>query len=934
LAAECQTSNPVWNAMIKWSGGAGDAVVPLWSANALPFGFTPKPFVGGDEDALHWRLNRSAAVFNEVEGEMASLESASRATTDTTIVVEGTGAPGLTAEAETHLHTIQLEDSTYTSFTLFYPSGNLDLRLTAPSGQVFDAVTVVGNPDVTRAEDVFLNGRMELFAFTRPEIGSWSVEVLAPDVPDSIPTMPYVLNTLLRNPALTVEADVSASQIGIGEPFTLYTRLKRSGASILGATVNGDVFRPDSTIDTLTLRDNGVFPDSSASDGVYTARYLATSLPGSYEVGITASRAGVLGQPDFQRRASTVSTAHAPRSGFQGTFGDHGLDSNGNGKFDSLLVDVNLDIVDANRYRVVGILRDSAGHVQEAASEANLAPGLRTMTLVFDGSVIFDNHTDGPYTVSDLGLAEVHGNVRITDEWFSGSYQTAAYPFSSFENLKRVLYITGTFAYDDSLAGPNKTFLLGRIVAYDTKDRCAGCDSTALDSLAASEIPDDGTGSGRFTIGPILNRDMNDDSGLLDIVVRVYYQTDFGFPGLGWTLTLVDSTGSRWHYDYPLHRDVDVDTLLLGELKPTDYANRAALHLCRTLDERAWDGVFESSDPITGITVVWSPGYSRFPGQKGTSYDPVAQTLYVDGRRDSSTYSPDEWDDLVVLRGFAHHVARNIKVLAAGQSAYSTCPVSVPDSLAWNEGFALFYASYIQTVRGRDSNYVDVGVDPSGATNRFTINLENGCTTPACPSGCFNESGSGNELAVAGALWDLYDAHNDNPNGDAFGDSVTVNGGSIVAYIAQARPFIRRIQEFEDYFVHATTDPKVDYRKYLLRRMVFYEHGIFSASGVEDSDLSPPAVLTLYPSRPNPFNPTTRITFGIPGSIRVPVRLAIYDVRGALVRRLVDAPYPPGIHQVIWDGRSAIGSEVASGVYFCKLDTPAGNRRIKMVLAR
>jgi hypothetical protein len=98
------------------------------------------------------------------------------------------------------------------------------------------------------------------------------------------------------------------------------------------------------------------------------------------------------------------------------------------------------------------------------------------------------------------------------------------------------------------------------------------------------------------------------------------------------------------------------------------------------------------------------------------------------------------------------------------------------------------------------------------------------------------------------------------------------------------------------------------------------------ASVYEATDVAPhdapavaPRALHLEQNHPNPFNPTTTIRFGVPGSSNLPVRLHIFDVRGRQVRALIDAPLKPGHHSVVWDGRDDQASPVASGVYFYRL---------------
>ena len=69
--------------------------------------------------------------------------------------------------------------------------------------------------------------------------------------------------------------------------------------------------------------------------------------------------------------------------------------------------------------------------------------------------------------------------------------------------------------------------------------------------------------------------------------------------------------------------------------------------------------------------------------------------------------------------------------------------------------------------------------------------------------------------------------------------------------------------------------------------------------------------------------------------------LAVYDVNGRLVRNLLvgfAAPaaqaFPPGHHEVVWDGYDAMGRAVASGVYVYRLTAPQGVVTKRMVLLR
>jgi FlgD Ig-like domain len=89
----------------------------------------------------------------------------------------------------------------------------------------------------------------------------------------------------------------------------------------------------------------------------------------------------------------------------------------------------------------------------------------------------------------------------------------------------------------------------------------------------------------------------------------------------------------------------------------------------------------------------------------------------------------------------------------------------------------------------------------------------------------------------------------------------------------------------------------------------------------------------LEPNRPNPFHPSTRIGFMV--SAAGPVTLRIYDVTGRVVSELIqDRWTAAGRHELSWNGRDGRGAEAPSGVYFLRLETPAGGETRKITLAR
>ena len=81
-----------------------------------------------------------------------------------------------------------------------------------------------------------------------------------------------------------------------------------------------------------------------------------------------------------------------------------------------------------------------------------------------------------------------------------------------------------------------------------------------------------------------------------------------------------------------------------------------------------------------------------------------------------------------------------------------------------------------------------------------------------------------------------------------------------------------------------------------------------------------PKAFALAQNSPNPFNPSTTISYAIPeGANQLQVVLNVFNIRGQVVRTLVDQPQGPGTYNVNWDGADIHGARVASGVYFYRL---------------
>ena len=90
--------------------------------------------------------------------------------------------------------------------------------------------------------------------------------------------------------------------------------------------------------------------------------------------------------------------------------------------------------------------------------------------------------------------------------------------------------------------------------------------------------------------------------------------------------------------------------------------------------------------------------------------------------------------------------------------------------------------------------------------------------------------------------------------------------------------------------------------------------------------------MELYANHPNPFNPSTTISYSLPTSQHV--SLVVYNILGQAVTTLVDGMKEAGEHSAIWDGRNDHGSPVSSGMYFYRLTTVESSIVRKMILLK
>ncbi len=104
-----------------------------------------------------------------------------------------------------------------------------------------------------------------------------------------------------------------------------------------------------------------------------------------------------------------------------------------------------------------------------------------------------------------------------------------------------------------------------------------------------------------------------------------------------------------------------------------------------------------------------------------------------------------------------------------------------------------------------------------------------------------------------------------------------------------------------------------------------------SLVGNDDSHALP-TITSLLGNYPNPFNPSTTISFSLKEKTKV--KLEVYNVLGQKVRTLVEKDLPAGMNQVNWNGVDNSGRSVSSGVYFMRMEAGRYSSTKKMIMIK
>jgi len=452
--------------------GNDDSIVPVSSVHSL--GYTidlTYSSTSPNSQAKHTSQTSSSDIYNELIGYLeepldSSASSSSQVTQQTRMAAVASTTEQTTNEetqntatitdsvaaGETVTHTLVLDGTGPALVSLYFSTGDMDFSLISPSGAVIDPTTIVGNANIQFAADKTVPGmKFEVYQLTDPEAGTWTVKITGNSVENSSGREVFMVTGWFPTALILMDANLDRSFYTSSEPMVITADLENNGNPITGSNVQAKIILPDNSFTVIPLLDDGNGADAVAGDGIYSGTFSDDTQGGIYQIIVDA----VGENPAFSREAMLITSAASSTSTLSGTFSDVANDTNSDGLYENLVINVGVNIDAAGYYRILGELTDSTGNpIGEAEYAGDLTPGQQTASLSFNGTDIFNHGVDGPYTLSSVRLTQDVDGTMVPVEELQNAYQTAAYDYIQFQHPSiLVLKVDSDQGIDDNANG-------------------------------------------------------------------------------------------------------------------------------------------------------------------------------------------------------------------------------------------------------------------------------------------------------------------------------------------------------------------------------------------------------------------------------------------------------------------------------------------------
>lgn len=373
-------------------------------------------------DCLRWKqgiLGASRPTYCEdalvsAQAFRSGLAQTSAALPQNTIAQQGNIQTG-----QTLTFTIPVDESGQSVFYLGWSDGVLDFTLTQPDGTPIDPAYAQANGNVVQYSQTLTPTEwtppMAGYVFTNTQTGLWTLNITANSVG---PSGANFVGAVAFQSERSLEISTDAEIYRPGDTAVLQAQLTNSSGGLTGATMTANIYRTTVT-DTVTFTEQG--------NGLYTANYVIPNELGLLLMTVQAT--GTDGSLAYTRAESLLLQVVRDTIALTGNYSDSPSDSDGDGRNDTLEVQVGVNALEAGEYTVLANLETAGQMVAHTATPVTLGVGAHTITLSFSGDSLRTAGLSGPYTLTNLNILDRAASdlrvVTANNVWTTGSYDWA-----------------------------------------------------------------------------------------------------------------------------------------------------------------------------------------------------------------------------------------------------------------------------------------------------------------------------------------------------------------------------------------------------------------------------------------------------------------------------------------------------------------------------
>jgi len=326
---------------------------------------------------------------------------------------------------ETQVHTLILNQCEEVFFSLSWldTSQNILFSVIDPNNHII----ATDDPNVTLGDEPGFS----FYSISNPKPGTWQLLIDSNNLADSVD---YSLTTIIMGNGLSQSLVTDKDFYRPNVPIFITQTLKEWENPILDANITVSIIDPNHNKLTINLLDDGTQGDTMANDGVYSNTVNSFTIGGSYS--IAAFSQGVFSdETEFSNTDFTSFSLSKEHASFTGDFTEKVDDTEGDGLYNTLVIEVSLDVLKENSYLLVGELQSNDGRqITWSKISVSLLPGLQHIDLTFDGNEIFSSGIDGPYYLKNLTLWPEEESNKL--DGMENAYITGLYTHRQFQRDK------------------------------------------------------------------------------------------------------------------------------------------------------------------------------------------------------------------------------------------------------------------------------------------------------------------------------------------------------------------------------------------------------------------------------------------------------------------------------------------------------------------